>query len=603
MSKLNIKSPYYGFENYAPKPYTTEEGRYFFGRNRDLQIVKDLLRQKHFVALVSSFRAGKTSFLQAGLTYDLQENGLLGQAGANWRIAYFEPLEDPIEELGKAISQPGILFKNKVRPNFEAKVKEELQDTTSNDNGLIHLCEDAETLKDSNLLLIIDDFSSTFQDKIAKPVKQKFFNLLLNAVSDPRIPVYILISLNKSDLLSGMVNEFPTLLKKIRGSQYTLHPLQESGLVKAIKGPAKKEGVAINDAFCEKVIEEIGSKPDRLIRLHRLMQKTWIKFMGENNETREKGIITKHFYLATGKTPQQLIKAKPKNRKVRKEEDPTNVVLEEEDVLDGIESIEGITDDLMNQIPLAEQAETIMGGLASKDRIAAKKMLRLLLFKRSSKHNFENRLIAREKLSAIMDYPAEKLDELIEKFDDVLELSSKGIQIPSTDMAEDWPRFQKIAKEETNNIVFYQKVTDATKEHYFESKPIETIFSKPDLEAVIAWDEKFRLAQQADWAALYNAKDYGLSVGFLKKCREFLGLPAMAAPKKKRTITTTKPKTKRRATTTTKKATPARKTSPSPKATPNPQAEKKESAPTPTPKPKAKPRTTTRKKIVIKKKP
>lgn len=599
MSKLNIKSPYYGFENYSPKPYTREEGRYFFGRNRDLQIVKDLLRQKHFVALVSSFRAGKTSFLQAGLTYDLQENGLLGQAGASWRIAYFEPLEDPIEELGKAISQPGILFKNKVRPNFEAKVKEELQDTTSNDNGLIHLCEEAETLKDSNLLLIIDDFSSTFQDKITKPVKQKFFNLLLNAVSDPSIPVYILISLNKSDLLSGMVNEFPTLLKKIRGSQYTLHPLQESGLVQAIKGPAKKEGVAINDAFCEKVIEEIGSKPDRLIRLHRLMQKTWIKFMGENNETREKGIITKHFYLATGKTPQQLIKAKPKNRKAGKEEELVEVV-EEEDVLDGIE---GITDDLMNQIPLAEQAETIMGGLASQDRIAAKKMLRLLLFKRSPKHNFETRLVAREKLSIIMDYPAAKLDELIEKFDDVLELSSKGVQVPSTDMAEDWPRFQKIAKEETDNVVFYQKITDATKEHYFESKPIETTFSKADLEAVIAWDEKFRLAQQADWAALYNEKDYALSVGFLKKCREFLGLPAMAAPKKKRTITRTKPKPKprSRATTATKKAAPTRKTSPSPKATSTPQAEKKEA--TPTPKPKAKPRTSTRKKIVIKKKP
>lgn len=595
MSKLNIKSPYYGFENYSPKPYTTEEGRYFFGRNRDLQIVKDSLRQKHFVALVSSFRAGKTSFLQAGLTYDLQENGLLGQAGARWRIAYFEPLEDPIEELGKAISQPGILFQNKVRPNFEAKVKEELQDTKSNDNGLIHLCEDAETLKDSNLLLIIDDFSSTFQDKIAKPVKEKFFNLLLNAVSDPRIPVYILISLNKSDLLSGMVNEFPSLLKKIRNSQYTLHPLQESGLVQAIKGPAKKEGVVINDAFCEKVIEEIGSKPDRLIRLHRLMQKTWVKFMGETNETREKGIITKHFYLATGKTPQQLIKAKRKNRKVGKEEDLVEAV-EEEDVLDGIESMEGITDDLMSQIPLAEQAETIMGDLASKDQIAAKKLLRLLLFKRSPKHNFETRVISREKLSTIMDCPAAKLDELIEKLDDVLELSSEGVRVPATDMAEDWPRFQKIAKEETDNVVAYQKVTDATKEHYFDSKPIETIFSKPDLEAIVAWDEKFHLAQQADWAALYNAKDYGLSVGFLKKCREFLGLPAMAAPKKKRTISTAKPKPRRRATTSTKKATPT------PKAAPAPQAEKKESRPTP-PKPKATPRTTTRKKIVIKKKP
>lgn len=531
MAKFTIKTPYFGIEDGFQKPYSEAEAAYFFGREKDEQIVKDLLRKGHCLTIISTAQAGKTSFLKAALIHDLKENGLLARAGKDWRIAYFQPKEQPVEALVKAVSQPGILYQHKVRPNFEDNVRQTINDSKNNNNGLIHLCESADTLKKNNLLLVIDNFGSSLNKKVSKKDKEKFFNLIINAAYADNIPLYILIVVNKFDLLSSEISDYPDLLKLIRTNQYSLHPLQESELLDVIRKPAQK-GVTINgifyevsvsDDFCEKIITEIGDGPDKLKKLHHLMQIVWKRFLGEGNIA--EGIHAKHFYLATGKNP--VASKKVRKAKNTLAEDKSEVVASDLD-LSTIETQE--------ENVIVKDVASIYNDLSDSEKAIIKRLFQLLYFKKEKNSVFETREISPELLVTILQIDKKSLVEATNSFSGILEVSANQIRLANEEIEEYWPIINHWTAEETINILNYQNLSEATKKHYLESQAIETIFSKPELNELIEWDNQFGLSSQKEWANFFNAKDYELTVGFLTKCREMLGEPLpkkRVAPKQK----------------------------------------------------------------------
>ena len=86
---LKIKNPYPGFHNGIHRPYEVEESALFHGRDQDISNLKLRLRQNRLVALLSAPKAGKTSFLKAGVMANFDKNLFNGINGARWKSVYY----------------------------------------------------------------------------------------------------------------------------------------------------------------------------------------------------------------------------------------------------------------------------------------------------------------------------------------------------------------------------------------------------------------------------------------------------------------------------------------------------------------------------------
>ena len=72
------------------RPYLKEENDYFYGRDREVERLLQILQKDKLVTLIGTSGSGKSSLINAGLIPRL-EKGFLAQAGKQWAICNFRP--------------------------------------------------------------------------------------------------------------------------------------------------------------------------------------------------------------------------------------------------------------------------------------------------------------------------------------------------------------------------------------------------------------------------------------------------------------------------------------------------------------------------------
>ena len=86
------RCPYRGLET-----FDEEHAEFFFGRERDIQRLLEMLKTTRFVAVLGASGSGKSSLTRAGLIPALKQ-GALPQS-ANWTICVFTPGSRPLTTL------------------------------------------------------------------------------------------------------------------------------------------------------------------------------------------------------------------------------------------------------------------------------------------------------------------------------------------------------------------------------------------------------------------------------------------------------------------------------------------------------------------------
>ena len=91
------------------RPFRENEEQLFFGREAQTDRMVDRMAAARFLAVVGGSGSGKSSLINCGFKPALYR-GLMGSAGASWRMAQFRPGANPILMLATALARDGVLF-------------------------------------------------------------------------------------------------------------------------------------------------------------------------------------------------------------------------------------------------------------------------------------------------------------------------------------------------------------------------------------------------------------------------------------------------------------------------------------------------------------
>lgn len=271
------------------RPFEEHENYLFFGRENQVDEMLSKLRRTRFLAVIGTSGSGKSSLVNCGL-FPALHGGYLSSAGSSWRIAKFRPGNNPVREMALALSKKGTLFLDEKIGNlpFASMVNVNL---LRSKRGLVETCLQAQLKPHENLMVVVDQFEELFryQNLRTKDTRQEdnaisFINLLLEAVKQSELPIYVVITM-RSDFL-GDCAQFRGLPEMINEGQYLVPRMKRNERKSAIQGPIEVAGGKMTERLLMRLVNDVGDNPDQLSILQHALNRTWAAWesKGDPNE-------------------------------------------------------------------------------------------------------------------------------------------------------------------------------------------------------------------------------------------------------------------------------------------------------------------------------
>lgn len=217
-----IDCPYPGL-----KAFSEKDGKFFFGRDREIQEMLLRLRQHSLLAIIGKSGCGKSSLVFAGLIDALQKSTLFGLG--SWAIVSLRPGTTPLDELTKALGSD---------PSQPAQAIE----------GVL-----AKTPGAQRLLLFVDQFEETFTFSNSQAAQ---FQIALNDLAQS-LNCFVVLTI-RSDFYADL--QTSPIWNEIRSHLYDILPLDENELREAIVKPAEMSGVFIDPVLVERLVADADTK-------------------------------------------------------------------------------------------------------------------------------------------------------------------------------------------------------------------------------------------------------------------------------------------------------------------------------------------------------
>ena len=236
---LEPRNPYKGLN-----AFHREDRHDFFGRdalvdelagalNTFLIAGEEHAQSARLLAVVGPSGSGKSSVVMAGLLPRLQAGGLPGSQ--EW--VYLDPILPgihPIESLAVSLA--------KQLPHRSLKtIREDLEDGSG--YGLHLLASYLGRPPETRVVLLIDQFEEVFTQTISEDERQHFIDLLVTAVTEPRGPIILILTL-RADFYDRPMH-YLELCKLIESNQRLVPPMDLKELREVIEKPAELPDVQL----------------------------------------------------------------------------------------------------------------------------------------------------------------------------------------------------------------------------------------------------------------------------------------------------------------------------------------------------------------------
>ena len=286
------------------RPFREDEEYLFFGRENQIDKMVDRLGKTRFLAVVGTSGTGKSSLVNCGLKPALHR-GLMTSAGSSWRMIQFRPGGNPIHSMAQAFANAED-FLGALEPGGLSLLQVAETTLRMSSLGVADLYGFARLEPGTNLLVVVDQFEELFRygkatsssptnpdglsgDAIA------FVNLLLEPLSHPEYPIYIVLTM-RSDFL-GECSKFDGLPEVINESQYLVPRLARDERRAAIAGPVAVASGELDPVLLTRLVNDVGDNPDQLSIMQHAVNRTWAHWQ---NEGRGQGALSLEDYEAVG---------------------------------------------------------------------------------------------------------------------------------------------------------------------------------------------------------------------------------------------------------------------------------------------------------------
>jgi hypothetical protein len=258
------------------RPFEADEDHLFFGREKEIDELLRRLRLSRFLSIVGTSGSGKSSLVRSGLIPSLY-GGFMVNTSSSWRVAIMRPGEDPVRHLAAALNAPDVLgITGELETTNSILLEATLQRGT---RGLVEAVRQARVLSQDNLLIVVDQFEELFrfrrnlQLENSKNEAVAFVKLLLEAVQQTELPIYIVITM-RSDFI-GDCMDFTGLPEAVNSGLYLVPRMTRDELRSAIAGPVAVGGGSISQRLVLRLLNDFGDEYDQLPILQHALMRTW----------------------------------------------------------------------------------------------------------------------------------------------------------------------------------------------------------------------------------------------------------------------------------------------------------------------------------------
>lgn len=262
-------SSLYGFSDWTGAPYPglrpfgRDEMEIFFGRERALDSMVDLLAERKFLAVLGPSGCGKSSLVKTGL-YTTLTLGLLPNAGGRWRIAEFTPGCDPMLRMARALVDATADARGRTAeaPGDAIPEAERVELVAAHlrrgPRAVTELVKGG-MLGDEqgwNLLIVVDQFEELFRfrDYAGREKTEAFAELLLESARSP-LPIHIVVTMRSEYL--GACSLISGLAEAISAGMYLTPRMTRSECREAIEGPARVRGFDLEPELVSRLLNDL----------------------------------------------------------------------------------------------------------------------------------------------------------------------------------------------------------------------------------------------------------------------------------------------------------------------------------------------------------
>lgn len=231
-------------------PFQEEDAIFFFGRKALVdELVDQLRRNPHFLAVVGSSGSGKSSVIRAGLLPQIRQGEVTGFNNA--KIITFRPDVDPNEALKKSIQESDIF--------------------NENDGPWDNIRSYLEKETNSRVVLFSDQFEELFA--LTPEGERTDFLKELSDLLKNHLPITVIIAIRADfyeDLLSTHFGEY------LRTGQFNVRAMSEKEMREAIISPAEVVGLEIETGLVELITKDLESTKNPLPLLEFVLTQLWL---------------------------------------------------------------------------------------------------------------------------------------------------------------------------------------------------------------------------------------------------------------------------------------------------------------------------------------
>ncbi|HYR89540.1 MAG TPA: PASTA domain-containing protein [Terriglobia bacterium] len=258
MIRKRLETPYVGLV-----PYTEEDSRFFFGREKEEQVIVSNLFASKLTILYGASGVGKSSILRAGVVRELNDRTAkaISEEGAPDLAAVYFSDWKANALIGLKLALNSALAACGVRP------------TADPHQSLAAIIRDAAQQFDGCIMIIFDQFEEYFLYHTGETGPGSLAYEFAEAANDSRLPVSFLVSL-RDDALSKL-DRFKALIPNLFSNYLRVQPLTRQQAQRAIVLPVEAYNrlpeeerlygrtICIEPDFVEEILDEV--RQDRVL--------------------------------------------------------------------------------------------------------------------------------------------------------------------------------------------------------------------------------------------------------------------------------------------------------------------------------------------------
>jgi tetratricopeptide (TPR) repeat protein len=458
------------------RPFDSNEGPLFFGRNEQTLQLLDQLHLTRFLAVVGSSGCGKSSLIRAGLIPKLKA-GFLVKERDQWHVATMKPGDDPLNNLCNALLKT---FLGEEGSSEGAALVEEVR--AEGAHAIAEFLTPLLEGSSSNLLILVDQFEELFsfalvdaespvtdtemmdsgeQQRIEDDRSRRreeatdFVSLMLALADQKSLPIYVVMTM-RSDFL-GDCDSFYGLPEAMNRSQYLVPRLTRAQRQEAIENPIVLYRNSITPRLLDRVLNDAGEESDQLPVMQHALMRTWENWLHSDRKS---------------------------------------IDIEDYDAVGG------------TQAALSKDAEAALAGMSDEELDLTQRMFQALT-DTDAKGRRVRRPAHLSQLAAITGASGSQLLGIIDHFQgggrSFLTISQDQsdplIDISHESLIRQWQALRKWVDDEARYRELYLRLVGAAL-RYYKPEPEDDLWSGPALQYALEWQEK-RKPNKA-WAERYH---------------------------------------------------------------------------------------------------